>query len=304
MTTGRTTAAAIKTATQGRREMTIHSRVGQGLHPAALMYADEARAGRLSRREFLSRSTALGVSAAAAYGLLGLPLPARAQETPTAGGTLRMSMETRALKDPRTWDWSELANFARGWLDYMVEYQPDGTFRPMLLEGWEANEDATVWTLKVRQGVKWNNGDDFTAEDVVHNLTRWTDGTVEGNSMASRFAGLSDPATNQLREGAIEVVDPATVRLNLSEPDIAVIANMTDYPAAVVHQSYADDDFRQQAIGTGPLPARGGPRSACARSSCAPEATRVGHGVYGGPYLDRIEYIDYWHRPRRRLAGA
>ena len=48
------------------------------MHPAALMYAQEEKAGKLSRREFLSRTTALGVTTAAAYGLLGLTAPAKA----------------------------------------------------------------------------------------------------------------------------------------------------------------------------------------------------------------------------------
>ncbi len=99
----------------------------KALHPAAAMYAQEVREGTLSRREFLARSTALGLTAAAAYGLLGLDAPAMAESHATPGGTVRMAMETKALKDPRTFDWSELANFARGWLEYLVEYNADGS---------------------------------------------------------------------------------------------------------------------------------------------------------------------------------
>lgn len=269
-----------------------------GVHSAAKMYVAEYAEGKLSRREFLTRTTALGVSAAAAYGLIGLPAPAQAQDA-KVGGKIRVAMEVRGTKDPRLADWPQIANVYRGWLEYLIQYNNDGTFEGRLLESWEANEDATQYTLKVRQGVTWNNGEPFTADDVVRNFARWTDGNVEGNAMASRFTGLVDEATKTLREGAVVKVDDATVQLNLSASDIAIVANLSDYPSAVVHSSFQDgQDPSSNPIGTGPyIPQEvaAGQRAILVR---APNHTWWG----GTAPLDEIEYIDFGTDPAAMVA--
>jgi len=278
---------------------------GGDVHSAIPELAEQLRDKKIDRREFVRTAALLGMSATAAYGLAGkmtgTAFVPKAEAAAGKGGTFRMSMRVQEMTDPATFDWAEKSNVSRQIVEYLVMTDADNVTRPYLAEKWEASEDLKTWTFKLRKGVKWSNGDDFGADDVVFNFKRWLD-PATGSSNLGLFSAMAEEYDTgekgedgkpmmgkRMTEGAVEKVDAHTVRLHLNSPVLSIPENLYNYPTAIVHRRFAEEggDLSKNPVGTGPY------ELAEFRVGELAVLKRREGAYWGGDVsLDEIRYID------------
>ena len=275
-------------------------------HPIIPELANQLKKGEIDRRDFIRTATLLGVAAPVAYSMAGplmgeAPIPAAAAQAMKMGGHLRVGMNVMEITDPATFDWTEKGNGARHVVESLVRIGNDNVSRPYLAESWKVSDDLKTWTFNLRKGVKWSNGDDFNADDLIFNVERWLD-PATGSSNLSTFSAMTDTVDTgkkdddgkaimrtSMSEGATERVDDHTVRLHMNRPEIAVPESFGDYPALLVHRRFSQEggDLSKNPVGTGPY--------RLAEHSVGEKAVLVRRqdAYWGDEFpIDQITYID------------
>jgi peptide/nickel transport system substrate-binding protein len=193
-----------------------------------------SRASRLSRRQLLQAG---GLT----LGTLALGRTAFGQ-TPKNGGTFISARTTEATGlDPQLVP--AFSRSARSPMMYnqLVRFEPDMTPVPELAESWEVSKDGLVWTFKLRQGVKFHDGQEFTSADVKFTFDR----------LFEKSPGKSDFI-------AVDKVEPAgkhAVKFVTKEPFAGLLAALGGFWGFIISEAgiKKHGDLNKAAVGTGPF---------------------------------------------------
>jgi len=255
------------------------------LHPAIYDLKVDMDKGKITRRDFLRYSTLLGMSAFAASQMAGIGLARKAfAAAPKRGGVLKVSSTLHKITHPAQFSWVSPTQVGRQVAEYLTFTDGKNITHPYLLKNWVVSDDLKTWTLNLRQGIKWNNGDTFTADDVIFNFNQWMNKDV-GSSMLGLVGEYLDLT-------GIERVDQYAVKLNLKKPEIAVPEHLFHYPALIMNHRTFQGDFTKAPVGTGPYTLESyRPGERCVIKA-RKDYWQKGTDGQPLPYMDGMEFID------------
>ena len=217
---------------------------GKRIHPQLAELAAKYCQGKVSRREFLRLSALVGASVGATVFMPPWGASWVQASVPRRGGVLKVASVVHKMSNPAQISWGKSSNILRQVAEYLTITGTDNITRPLLAKDWQASDDLKTWTFNLRRGIKFNNGDKFTADDVIFTLNMWLDKDVK-SSMLGLVGGY-------LSTDGIEKTSDYQVKLHLKRPEIGLPEHFYHYPAYILNHRTFDGDFRKAPHGTGP----------------------------------------------------
>ena len=196
--------------------------------------------GAVSRREFIERAAALGASSLAISQMLA-SADAIAAETPKKGGLLRLGLaggSTTDSIDVTTYTDTVMVDVGHALFNGFIEWGEDGKPHPELAESLELTNGAKDWILNLRKGIKFSNGQEFTADDAVYSLNLHRGQTKSGG------AGTLKPITD------VKKLDKHQIQVSLAAPDADLPYALTDFHVLIVPDGFKD---WAKPVGTGAM---------------------------------------------------
>jgi peptide/nickel transport system substrate-binding protein len=211
-------------------------------------YIDELRAGGIGRREFMKLATVAGMSIPLASAFAGVSATAA---TKTASARRRPLLRVSGIAPGSKIEPLVVNNggalmhlgFAG---EYLAWSNNQGVLEPRVAQSWSANADSTVWTFKIRRGIRFSNGKSLTADDVVFTFDYHADPANKGNAL-SVFKGILD-------KGGTTKVDDYTVQFKLNTPVGAwpYLVGSTNYNMIILPRDYQTGTWESSFVGAGP----------------------------------------------------
>jgi ABC-type oligopeptide transport system substrate-binding subunit len=189
-------------------------------------------------------------------------------DQPTRGGLIRVESQEPGSLDPPLASGSEDARIVRQLFDGLVGYHnKTAGVEPRVATRWESNEDATQWTFFLREGTKFSNGEEVTAESFVRGATRSTSPDLYNNPDGLGYhlngvMGTAEHAAGQTPNlPGVEAVDKYTLRftLNSADAEFAVKAGHLPFfpiPSDETIQGQ-QPSWAENPIGNGPFKMKG-----------------------------------------------
>lgn len=141
----------------------------------------------------------------------------------------------------------------------LVKLKDPGTPIPALAESWTISDDGSVYTFKLRSGLKFSNGDDLTTADVKYSFERLLNPKTAAPTafMFEVLKGAKDYEAGTATEVAgIKVIDPVTIEFTTDGPVWTMMQRFALPPGYIVSQKgveAAGDDFGRKPLGAGPF---------------------------------------------------
>jgi peptide/nickel transport system substrate-binding protein len=220
---------------------------------------DEYRAGYIGRREFIRRGAVVGMSLPM-VGFLASACggdddgsgnggtPATQEDVKvTPGGTFRSGLQLPGsdLDPVLVNNQGALGTLGQSG-EFLIYSDRDLTPVPRLAESWKPNADGSQWTFKIRQGVKFQNGDPMTSEDVAATFNLHADPDTGSNAL-SAFTGV-------LSKGGAQATDESTVVFELEAPNgnFPFTTSSDNYNLIILPKGFDPTTWSKTFMGTGP----------------------------------------------------